>query len=169
MARSSHSDSATWVWPNQVTMDNSGTDGEDLPPATVEFLLGGGSGDFAVDAVDLGGFEQLRFVDGALVEAGGLLRLKVHVPQGPAQGGCGADERDYTVEVLFSSRLREPRSILDLERLHAVGVGQHGAQRARTAAAADQRDGARLEEGVEIADGQRKPTRNSVPRQFVAA
>lgn len=36
-------------------------------------------------------------------------------------GGDGADERDYTVEVLFSSRLREPRSILDLERLHAVG------------------------------------------------
>lgn len=27
--------------------------GEDLPPATVEFLLGGGSGDFAVDAADV--------------------------------------------------------------------------------------------------------------------
>jgi hypothetical protein len=36
-------------------------------------------------------------------------------------GGRGADERDYTVEVLFSPHLREARSILDLERLHAVG------------------------------------------------
>ena len=36
-------------------------------------------------------------------------------------GGEGADERDYTLEVLLAPRLREARSILDLERLHPVG------------------------------------------------
>lgn len=36
-------------------------------------------------------------------------------------GGDGAEERDYTIEVLLASRLRAPRSILDLERLHPVG------------------------------------------------
>ncbi len=36
-------------------------------------------------------------------------------------GGERADERDYTVEVLFGARLRETRSLLDLERLHPVG------------------------------------------------
>src|SRR5690606_8414171 len=29
-------------------------------------------------------------------------------------GGTAADERDYTIEVLFSSRLREPRSLSEL-------------------------------------------------------
>lgn len=37
-------------------------------------------------------------------------------------GGEGAEERDYTVEVLFGSDLREPRGLLERGRLHPIGT-----------------------------------------------
>ena len=37
-------------------------------------------------------------------------------------GGPDADERDYTVERLFSERLREPVSLLEAGELHPVGT-----------------------------------------------
>ncbi len=40
-------------------------------------------------------------------------------------GGPGADERDYTVEVLFASRLRQPRNLLEMGQLHPAGRDLH--------------------------------------------
>jgi hypothetical protein len=37
-------------------------------------------------------------------------------------GGAGAEERDYTVEVLYSSHLRSPRNLLERGQLHPAGT-----------------------------------------------
>jgi hypothetical protein len=57
-------------------------------------------------------------------------RVERHYPLGEGGanflgGGARAEERDYTVEVLFTRQLREPRSFFELGELHPAGSDLH--------------------------------------------
>ncbi|HUE95471.1 MAG TPA: penicillin-binding transpeptidase domain-containing protein, partial [Longimicrobiaceae bacterium] len=73
--------------------------------------------------LDCSGAEDRAFASYA--RADGEIARRYPIGEGGANfvgGGAGAEERDYTIELLFADRLREPRSFLELGELHPAGT-----------------------------------------------